>query len=764
MKQTLLSLILLLAGILPSSAQKMCQFNGMVKDIANSIMANAIIYVKAKDLEFSLQTNQQGIFGASFGTEDDSLTVVCSALGYKTQIRKVAATKDIRADFTMHNTGILLREVTVEGATRLVKEDNVTYIPSKRQVNGANSGVGLLFNLMIPQLDVNRITGEVKAEGNSEVAFYIDGRKTSKDEVDALRPKDIKAVEYHHTPSGLFASEQKVLNYITRKYNYGGYVDLRTDTRFINQSGSYSVLASFDKKTMNYMLTAGAGYAKSTNAQTERTTVYTIPETFSKQSNSYTGTLKSNSQYVSLRAKYNKDNTNAMIQGGLSWSNSPASATYSALQYSTDKYASNAATGTSDSRSVSSFANGYLYKKLSAGSTLNGNINFNYSHNKYNSMYAENATLPITSNTKEDYYSLRASLKFNKDFNKNHSMGLFLWTGNANTHTLYAGTNVNDQQINDFFIQFLPTYGYKIPGKLTLNIQPGIGMESYKVSGKGSVTVFTPRPMLSANYIIDKKQNIYVSGAVGTNSPNMSVFNNTEQTVSEYEVMRGNPDLDISTMFGGMAVYNFYVKNFSMSAYVDYTGWYNCVKDFYTNFNNKLLHTFVSDGNYHNIDFMVGATSYLLNKSLQIKANAGLNRVIITGMNSARNSRFSGSVSAAYFTGNLTFTGYFKPQSTMLSESSAFYKNINSYGITASWGYNGWYAEAGCQNILGGRKWQDAWLNYGAYRYNSRSISDALGGMVYIKLSYNFDFGRKTKHENMDINTDINSAIMKVER
>lgn len=743
----------------------MCRMSGTVKDTTNNVVENATVYVKAKDLEFTLVSNQQGVFGASFGTEDDSLTIVCSALGYKTQMKKVAATANINVNLRLPNTGVLLREVTVDGSTRIVKEDNVTYIPSKRQVNGANSGVGLLFNLMIPQLDVNKISGEVKAEGNKAVAFYIDGRKASQSEVDALRPKDIKAVEYHHTPTGIFSADDKVLNYITRKYDYGGYVDMRTNTRFINQSGNYSVQASFDKKAMSYMLMAGANFAKSTDMQIEKTTYYTIPETFSKQNSSYTGTSKSNSQYVSLRAKYDKDNTNAVVQGGLSWNNSPASTTNSALKYSTDKYASNAATGTTDSRNVSAFFNSYYYRKLSGGSTLNGKIDFTYSHNKYNSMYAENAAVPIISNTKEDYYDLRGSLNFFKSFNKNHGMNLFFWGGYTNTYTLYAGTNPNDQQINSFFLQFLPSYKYNIPNKFVLKIQPGVGIESYNISGKENVVVFTPRPIIYASYTIDNKQSVYINGAVGTNSPQMSVYNNTEQTVSEYEVMRGNPDLDIATLFQGSTGYSLSLKNFNLSAYVNYTGWYDIAKNYYTRYNDKLLHTYVSDGSYHDINFGIGATQYLLNKSLQIKVNAGLNRVIITGLNSARNSRFNGGISAAYFTGNFTFSGYYYPQSTVLeTSSSTFFKNRDYYGVTASWGYKGLYAELGCQNIFGGRKRQDAWLDYGTYKYDFSSIADNLGGMVYVRLSYSFDFGRKIKRENVDVNTGTNSAIMKVER
>ena len=61
-------------------------------------------------------------------------------------------------------------------------------------------------------------------------AIYIDNRKADAKEADRLRPKDMVRVEYYDRPSASFPGEATVLNFITRKYDRGGYVDARTAT------------------------------------------------------------------------------------------------------------------------------------------------------------------------------------------------------------------------------------------------------------------------------------------------------------------------------------------------------------------------------------------------------------------------------------------------------------------------------------------------------------------------------------------------------
>lgn len=51
----------------------------------------------------------------------------------------------------------------------------------------------------------------------------------------------------------------------------------------------------------------------------------------------------------------------------------------------------------------------------------------------------------------------------------------------------------------------------------------------------------------------------------------------------------------------------------------------------------------------------------------------------------------------------------------------------------------------------------------GTYRFHNSSYSRTYQKTGYFKVAYTFDFGKKTPKEQRDINTTINSAILKAE-
>ncbi|WP_449188347.1 carboxypeptidase regulatory-like domain-containing protein [Tannerella forsythia] len=91
---------------------------------------------------------------------------------------------------------VALGEVTVRGSTFIRKKDHLLVIPDKQQIKHAFSGYDLLYNLMIPGLDVNRKDKKVTAT-TGEATLYINGVKADFRDVQNLRPRDIEKVEYY---------------------------------------------------------------------------------------------------------------------------------------------------------------------------------------------------------------------------------------------------------------------------------------------------------------------------------------------------------------------------------------------------------------------------------------------------------------------------------------------------------------------------------------------------------------------------------------
>ena len=108
-------------------------------------------------------SNENGDF--VIPTTRQHLQIRISCVGYDTQVLN-CETGNI-GNIVMQETTAHLGEVVVEGDLHHSKPDRDVYIPNQRQRNAANGGIGLLDNLMIPQLDVNRISGEVKSLTNN---------------------------------------------------------------------------------------------------------------------------------------------------------------------------------------------------------------------------------------------------------------------------------------------------------------------------------------------------------------------------------------------------------------------------------------------------------------------------------------------------------------------------------------------------------------------------------------------------------------------
>ena len=75
---------------------------------------------------------------------------------------------------------------------------------------------------MLPKIQVNPLSNEIKIPGNGEVQLRINGVKVELDEVKALLPSDIIRLEYHDNPGLRYGNAEVVLDYIVRRPETGG--------------------------------------------------------------------------------------------------------------------------------------------------------------------------------------------------------------------------------------------------------------------------------------------------------------------------------------------------------------------------------------------------------------------------------------------------------------------------------------------------------------------------------------------------------------
>lgn len=105
--------------------------------------------------------------------------------------------------------------------------------------------------LMIPGMIVNTQSNKAEAMG-MPVSFYINGQPADERDVRMLRPKDIAKIEYHDNPTGKYAKDQIVVNFILKVYKAGGYVQLDGMQTIGYTHGDYNLATSLNRKHTTY--------------------------------------------------------------------------------------------------------------------------------------------------------------------------------------------------------------------------------------------------------------------------------------------------------------------------------------------------------------------------------------------------------------------------------------------------------------------------------------------------------------------------------
>lgn len=753
----------LLVPVVASAQSKTLKVSGTVKDAQDKGLVGVNIIVKSSEGTFGGVSGRNGEYEVSF-IAADTVAVSYSYVGFQTYTFSVIANGNIKRDVILTDKSLTLGEVEVTASNINMKGDHVTYMPTKKQVNGANNGVLLLFNMMIPQLKVSPMENSVATSDQTSLGIFIDERQADANELARLRPKDISRVEYYEMPTGVFARSgiDRALNIVTKKYTSGGYVDVRTNTQVTYLQGNYSVQASFDKGNVNTLVMAGSNVAKNDNTGSTTKNDYMFDTPFTKYMYYDFNETKNLSDYGLLRATVRGKRSYFLAQAMLAWNETPDNTAIRSVSYSDNFYPA-------AKSFTSSYSNGLTPSLLlshqirfNKKDMLNWNLSYSYSRNKNRSRYEEGDFAPIINNAKDRYHSLVAALNYLHAFGNGGQLNFELANFLNNSNSVYSGTSPSQQEMltNEFLL--ISSYTHRFGKKFSLMLRFGIDVNTYKVNGMETVTKLYTRPGLNANYKIDGTSSLTLTAYAGSFTPSLSLMNEAEQRVSEYEIKRGNPNLLAGKPITSVLSYSKYWNKFSLAAYAMYNGTIDNYVNLFTIEGSNMVNTHINGGNFHSYVVGVNGVLRLLSNSLQLRLSPTFSHNALTGTYRNKHNRFFIYSEVYYSTGAFSFSGYYTSPQTILVSSPVYSKSKCDYGMTASWSHRGLFVQVGCSNIFNGKRdYSKNYFNYGAYNTFVKAFSRSLGAQVYLNLSYNFDFGRKVKRQDVKVNTSSNSGILK---
>lgn len=138
-----------------------------------------------------------------------------------------------------------LGEVVVEARTQRVIDRGVAYTPTNKIKKTATDAARLLELMNIPQLNITPGTMSAKTYAGKDVAMFIDFKEATDEDLQGLRTEDVLRVEVLQYPEDpRFGGQANVINFVMRKYEWGGYTKLTAKGTTLNIDRGDGILYS----------------------------------------------------------------------------------------------------------------------------------------------------------------------------------------------------------------------------------------------------------------------------------------------------------------------------------------------------------------------------------------------------------------------------------------------------------------------------------------------------------------------------------------
>ncbi len=695
--------------------------------------------------------------------EKGNYLVALSSIGYKPAFIQIKMSdKNLEVPLvTLETENVVLGEVVIKGSSFIRKDDHVLVIPDKQQVKHASTGYDLLYNLMIPNIEVNKRTGTVSTFGG-EVSLYINGEKADYRDVQSLRPRDIENVEYYDVPTGKYANDVAAINYIVKKRQSGGYIFADGKQTIGYMAGDYNIGGKVDHGNTSYSFWGGHTMQKYKGSIVDKNETILFPDyTVYRNRETTAGNYRNNQQYMQFKVSNVNKKRNLSAQIALVRNETPSDENYGLLDYSGHYTYSTRSTDSKQEQNLSPSLRLFGNFNIGKNQTLEFTAKGSYTQNDYTRQYTENENNSL-SDVKEDLYSFNFSANYNIKLQHQNSFGVDIRHYHNITSSTYAGDYSSWQHLWTGESMFMLNYSQRFGKHFTMILRPGLSWMNYKLHTEDVRRYCSLKTSSRFSYQFNKKQQLTLAADAGVNQPDISYMNNVDQTVDFLQIKRGNPFLDDMQLYNISLLYNGVFGKLNVVGGPGYSIYTHNVSPIYYLEGDKLIGSYRSDGNIYGLGIILNI-SYHVTDNLRTKLAFKYLNVQTRKNYNINLDSYSAILDINYFLKDFSINLFGKIPTEKIETSTLIVsKSPATYGASVSWSHKGWYIEAGTENPFTRHSRYREHADYGVYLYNQVQTSRIYQRTGYVKLAYTFDFGRKTSRDKNDVDRSINSAIMKV--
>lgn len=660
-----------------------------------------------------------------------------------------------------------LNEITVTSQSVFRSEKgHLVIFPDRQQKKHVFTGYDLLAGLMLPGVSINRSTGEVSVLAGS-ASLYINGIKATSDEIRALRPRDIVKIEYFDAPEGIYAGENVVINYIVKVPETGGYGEVAVEQKVGYLKGDYGFAGKVMAKKTAVQLFGGYGMTSIAADRKIGRVNYAFEDgLLSEEYRTLGGHNKSNKTY--MQADVTNSNEARVLQASLYYDSnrSPSQTSVSHTKYS--GMLTSALSRQTLSSDLNHQGGGRLYARfnLQEDQSFYADMRLTFARNFYshilNEAASSDAEVTVVDNSAaENRWQLDFHAGYSKSLSHGQSLSVTFHDFYKNTVSDYFSTNNTQSKLYSNEEILFVQYDLPLAKRVKLSLTPGVSALHYRQNSRKQINLVSPRLQLRLTAQFPRNQFLLFNGNIGNSFPTISYISTAEQAVNAFLTKRGNPDLKNTKMYHAMAVYGLNTSKFGLQAMVLYQFNHNVPVSSYYCDDSRIIQSWTDNSDFHTFQSTLSAT-YSPTQSLRLKLTGGYSFYGYTGYQHEILNSPVLSFNANYVIADIMISAEIKTPQKWMGSDLARVKTPWEYSLAVNYGLRNWKFEVGTNNpFMKHARYESRSFNpiYNeAYTLIARNHSQT----AYIKVAYNFDFGKSIKKSELKrTETQIENALIK---
>lgn len=634
--------IMLLGCMVQGAFAQNLGIKGLVRDSQNKEpleFANVVLQTMDSMFITGTTTDEKGNFALDKVKSGDYLLAV-SSLGYETQYVSLKGfNKSVTlGDIPMENASVSLDGVTVSASNTSSRSDRKLVFPSDRQVKASTNGMDLLQQLMLPKIQVNPLSNEIKIPGNGEVQLRINGVKVELDEVKALLPSDIIRLEYHDNPGLRYGNAEVVLDYIVRRPETGGSFSVDMSQGVNVLWGEHRVSGKINHKKSEFGASYRIGPRDFYGLSRDNEEIFHLGD----------GTVlhrKEEGEPAHGRMFMHNLNLNYSVQDQEKylfnatfryWNNHQPHWDYRGIlsnQENLSDYVDMVDLNSSDNQVPA--LDLYYQRNLKNDQTLVFNVVGTYnrtsSHRFYQESRGEDLLTDINNRVSGNKYSVIGEGIYEKKLGNGNRLS----TGIRHTQSFSNNEYRNGHDYNTRMNQSESFLYGEFKGKarkLDYTLGVGVSRSYYKQDGTDdSYQYYTFNPRFTLQYALPGQSFIRLRGYVGNSSPSLGNLSAIEQVIDSLQLQRGNPQLEAYMRYRLALTYEYQEGIFYTNLDGAYEYLPNPIMDEKYQEGNKIIQTWDNQKNWQRLTgsamFRIGPIKDIL----QFSFTGGVNHYISNG-------------------------------------------------------------------------------------------------------------------------------------